>query len=161
MAATGVPLLAFPSLTSPLPCSGLCGSPETHRQHRKWMGGPAAYPAVSTPAACLSWLSGIARGPAHCVSSLVLSPGPDCRLHLVPQVYGAAFAGRPVVGGASRAPYLPRAGTWLEERCINHEPLQGLPFHSEKPRSGLPWWPSGEDVTFQCKECGFEPWSGN
>ena len=26
---------------------------------------------------------------------------------------------------------------------------------------GLPWWPSGKESTFQCRGCGFDPWSGN
>lgn len=144
---------------SPLPCSGLCGLLGTHRQHRKWVGGPPADPALSTPAARLSWHDTELHSVSLTVSSLVLSPGPNCRLCLVPQIYGAAFTGRPAVGGCG--PHPPRACTWLEERCINRRPLQGLPSHSEKPLSGLPWWPSGEDFTFQRKERGFESWSRN
>ena len=26
--------------------------------------------------------------------------------------------------------------------------------------SGLPWWLSGKESTFQCRRCGFHPWSG-
>ena len=26
---------------------------------------------------------------------------------------------------------------------------------------GLPWWPSGKESAFQCRGCGFDPWSGN
>ena len=145
---------------SPLPCSGLCGSPGTHRQHRKWVGGPAAYPALSTPAARLSWLSGIAWRFAHCVSSLVLSPGPDCRLRLVPQIYGAAFAGRPVVGGASRAPHPPRAGTWLEERCISHEPLQGLHFTQRSRARDFPGGPVVKTSPSNARSVGSNPGRG-
>ena len=26
---------------------------------------------------------------------------------------------------------------------------------------GLPWWSSGKESAFQCRGCGFNPWSGN
>ena len=26
---------------------------------------------------------------------------------------------------------------------------------------GLPWWSSGEDFAFQCRECRLDPWSGS
>ena len=27
--------------------------------------------------------------------------------------------------------------------------------------AGLPWWSSGKESAFQCRGCGFDPWSGN
>ena len=26
---------------------------------------------------------------------------------------------------------------------------------------GLPWWSNGKESAFQCRGCGFDPWSGN
>ena len=53
-----------PSLSglSRRPCGGLCGPPGNHRQHRNWVGGPAVYTALSTPAEHLSRLRTQLRG---------------------------------------------------------------------------------------------------
>ena len=35
-----------------------------------------------------------------------------------------------------------------------------LKFRDVKVVYGLPWWPSGIESAYQCRRCGFNPWSG-
>ena len=35
-----------------------------------------------------------------------------------------------------------------------------LKFRGVQVVYGLPWWPSGIESAYQCRRCGFDPWSG-
>ena len=66
--------------------------------------------------------------------------------------------------------YLPDPGIELESPALQAESLliepQGKPHCTlntilEMLSPGCPWWSSGWESAFQCRACGFYPWSGN